>query len=138
MTSLAPGSWERGDRCPSLERTYTYAAALGMAPVLLAGSGGWVPVPLAACSPDERRPPVLRQLRATRLARDLPVVQVAAALGVATVTLSMTESGERRVQLDQAHAYADILGMVLTVEEIAPTGAALVEASGAVCVRRAE
>lgn len=128
MSPQTVRSWERGDRCPSLERVTAYAATLGLQLVLVPGAARSVPVPLAACAFHDRRPPVLRQLRATRLAREIPVAQAAAALSVTSQALTAWETGERRIQLDQAHAYADVLGLVLMVEEISPSGSTLVEA----------
>lgn len=127
-SASAVAAWERGDRCPPLERVCAYAASLGL--TMVAAAGTWVPVPVAACVPDGRRPPVLRQLRATRLARDIPAAQVASALGVTEQTLRAWENGLRRIHLGQAHAYADVLGLVLAVEEISPSVTALVEAGG--------
>ncbi|WP_141576177.1 helix-turn-helix domain-containing protein [Actinomadura sp. WMMA1423] len=129
LSACVPASWERGDRCPSLERACGYAGVLGLELALLPGASG-VPVPLAACAQDDRRLPVLRQLRATRLVRELPVAQVAAAVGVTRPAVTMWENGERRIQLDQAHGYADALGLLLTVEEISASVTVLVEAGG--------
>ncbi|MCP9947201.1 helix-turn-helix transcriptional regulator [Actinomadura madurae] len=127
--TAAVKGWELGARGMSLAQAYAYGAVLGVRPVLEAGER--VPVPLAACPVRvDRIPPVLAQLRATRLVRELSFAAVAARIGLAATTVLYWETGDRGIALARAHDYADALGLVLTVGEISPSVSALVEAGG--------
>lgn len=129
-------SWELGERGMALEQTYLWAATLGARPAVVAGER--VPVPLAACREVEppQVPPAVTQLRGTRRARELSRPEVAGWVGVAETTVLYWETGERSITLARTHDFANVLGLVLTVEEISPSLTALVEAGGAPHVRR--
>ena len=122
--------WELGRRRMTLAYAYAYGAALGVRPVLVAGAH--CPVAPEACPlpgphmTAQARLPIVRQLRATRRQQQVTVTDLAARLWVHRVSVSSWEAGRRTLYVEQAHTYADVLGLVLTVEEISPSGSTLV------------
>ena len=136
MSAAALGMWERGDRHPTLLSVYTYAAVLDVQPVLLAGPGGAVPVPLSGCAPVEDTAaagpatlPVVRQLRASRYAREWSSRELAARIGMSGPAVAAWERGDRHMLLPVAHAYAHALGYVLDLAPARPGLAQVVRAA---------
>ncbi|MFE9099896.1 helix-turn-helix transcriptional regulator [Actinomadura geliboluensis] len=115
------GAWETGTGRMALAWAYEYGAVLGARPVLRPGTRPVVE--LAAC-PAPARPgrgtlPVVRQLRATRRQQETTVVELAARLGVHTLSVTSWENGRRALYVPQAHAYAHAVGAVLDLEPAA-------------------